>query len=35
MAQFVDAMEAVMEAIHSSSGFWSDALSLAQRVVRV
>ena len=35
MEQFVDAMETVMEAIHSSTSFWSDALSLAQRVVRV
>jgi ornithine--oxo-acid transaminase len=35
LEQYLDAIEAVMEAIHSSSSFWSDALSLAQRAVRV
>jgi ornithine--oxo-acid transaminase len=35
LEQYLDAIEAVMETIHSSSSFWSDALSLAQRAVRV
>jgi ornithine--oxo-acid transaminase len=35
MEQYLDAIEAVMEAIHSSASFWSDALKLAQRAVRV
>jgi ornithine--oxo-acid transaminase len=35
LERYLDAIEAVMEAIHSSSSFWSDALSLAQRAVRV
>jgi 4-aminobutyrate aminotransferase-like enzyme len=34
-AQYLDAIEAVMETVHSSSSFWSDALRLAQRAVRV
>jgi ornithine--oxo-acid transaminase len=33
--QYLDAIEAVMETVHSSSSFWSDALNLAQRAVRV
>jgi ornithine--oxo-acid transaminase len=33
--QYLDATEAVMESIHSSSSFWSDGLNLAQRAVRV
>lgn len=35
LEQYLDAIEAVMEAIHSSSSFWSDALGLAQRAVRI
>jgi ornithine--oxo-acid transaminase len=35
LEQYLAGMEAVMEAIHSSSSFWSDALSLAQRAVRI
>jgi ornithine--oxo-acid transaminase len=35
IAQYLDAIEAVMETVHSSSSFWSDALHLAQRAVRV
>jgi len=33
--QYLDAIEAVMETIHSSTSFWSDALKLAQRAIRV
>jgi ornithine--oxo-acid transaminase len=35
LEQYLDAIEAVMEAIHSSASFWADALKLAQRAVRV
>jgi ornithine--oxo-acid transaminase len=35
LEQYLDAIEAVMEAIHTSSSFWSDALNLAQRAVRI
>jgi ornithine--oxo-acid transaminase len=35
IAQYLDAIEAVMETIHSSASFWSDALALAQRAARV
>jgi ornithine--oxo-acid transaminase len=35
LARYLDAIEAVMETVHSSTSFWSDALSLAQRAVRV
>jgi ornithine--oxo-acid transaminase len=35
IAQYLDAIEAVMETVHSSASFWSDALHLAQRAVRV
>lgn len=33
--QYLDAIEAVMETVHSSTSFWSDALNLAQRAVRI
>lgn len=33
--QYLNAIEAVMETVHSSTSFWSDALTLAQRAVRV
>ncbi|MHB1022377.1 MAG: aspartate aminotransferase family protein [Acidobacteriaceae bacterium] len=32
---FVDGITEVMEAVHSSRGFWSDALSLAKRAVKI
>ncbi len=35
IAQYLDAIEATLETIHSSASFWSDALSLAQRAVRI
>jgi hypothetical protein len=35
IAQYLDAIEAVMETVHSSASFWSDALNLAQRAARV
>jgi ornithine--oxo-acid transaminase len=35
IAQYLDAIEATLETIHSSASFWSDALTLAQRAVRV
>jgi ornithine--oxo-acid transaminase len=35
VAQYLDAIEAVMETVHSSASFWSDALSMAQRAVRI
>jgi ornithine--oxo-acid transaminase len=35
LEQYLDAIETVMEAIHSSASFWADALKLAQRAVRV
>jgi hypothetical protein len=34
IAQYLDAIEAVMETVHSSVSFWSDALHLPQRAVR-
>jgi hypothetical protein len=33
IAQYLDAIEAVMETVHSSASFWSDA-STSQRAVR-
>jgi ornithine--oxo-acid transaminase len=33
--QYLDAIEATLETVHSSASFWSDALSLAQRAVRI
>ena len=33
--QYLDATEAVMETVHSSASFWSDALNMAQRAVRI
>jgi len=35
MEQYVDAIEAVVEDVHSSSSCWSDAMKLAQRAVRI
>jgi ornithine--oxo-acid transaminase len=35
LEQFLDAIESVMEAVHSSTSFWSDAISMAQRAIRV
>jgi len=32
---YLDAIEAVMETVHSSTSFWSDAINLAQRAVRI
>jgi ornithine--oxo-acid transaminase len=32
---FVDAIREVVELVHSSSGFWSEALGLARRVINV
>jgi ornithine--oxo-acid transaminase len=33
--QYLDAIEAVMETVHSSASFWSDAIQLAQRAIRI
>jgi ornithine--oxo-acid transaminase len=33
--RFVDAIRSVVELMHSSGAFWSDALGLARRIVRV
>lgn len=33
--QYLDALEAVMEVVHSSTSFWSDAIQMAQRAVRI
>jgi ornithine--oxo-acid transaminase len=33
--QYLGAIEAVMETVHTSTSFWSDALALARRAVRV
>jgi ornithine--oxo-acid transaminase len=33
--QYLDAIEEVMETIHSSTTFWSDALNMAQRAARI
>jgi ornithine--oxo-acid transaminase len=35
LEQYVNAVEATMETVHSSSNFWSDALNLARPAVRV
>ncbi len=35
LAEFVGAVKAVVETIHSSSSFWLDALYLAQRAINV
>ena len=32
--RFVSAVEQVVELMHTSSSFWSEALGIAQRVVR-
>ena len=33
--QFVDAMEATVELMHASTGFWTEALGMARRVMDV
>jgi ornithine--oxo-acid transaminase len=33
--QFVDAMEATVDLMHASSGFWTEALGMARRVINV
>jgi ornithine--oxo-acid transaminase len=35
LEKYIDAVEAVMEDVHSSSNCWSDAMKLAQRAVRI
>jgi ornithine--oxo-acid transaminase len=35
LAQYLDAIESTFETVHSSTTFWSDALALAQRAVRI
>jgi len=35
LGHYLDAIEAVMETVHSSTSFWSDAINLAQRAVRI
>ena len=35
VAQYLDAIEATMEIVHSSTSFWSDALALGQHAVTV
>lgn len=35
LEQYLDAIEAVMETVHSSSSFWSDAINMAQRAARI
>lgn len=35
LEQYLDAIESVMEVVHSSTSFWSDALNMAQRAARV
>ncbi len=32
---FVDAMKAVVDLMHNSTGFWTEALSMARRVINV
>jgi ornithine--oxo-acid transaminase len=33
--EFVDAMEATVESMHASTGFWTEALGMARRVINV
>jgi ornithine--oxo-acid transaminase len=33
--EFVDAMEAIVDLMHASTGFWTEALGMARRVVNV
>jgi ornithine--oxo-acid transaminase len=33
--QFVDAMESVVDLMHASTGFWTEALGMARRVINV
>jgi ornithine--oxo-acid transaminase len=33
--QYLDAIESLMETVHSSANFWSDAIQLAQRAIRI
>jgi ornithine--oxo-acid transaminase len=33
--QFVDAMESTVELMHASTGFWTEALGMARRVINV
>jgi ornithine--oxo-acid transaminase len=35
ISQYLDAIESLMETVHSSVNFWSDAIQLAQRAVRI
>ena len=33
--EFVDAMEAIVDLMHASTGFWTEALGMARRVINV
>jgi len=33
--QFVDAIESVVDRMHASTGFWTEALGMARRVINV
>jgi ornithine--oxo-acid transaminase len=33
--RFLDGTEAVVEMMHSSTGFWTEALGMARRVINV
>jgi ornithine--oxo-acid transaminase len=33
--EFVDAIEAVVKLMHSSTGFWTEAIGMARRVINV
>ena len=33
--RFLDGIEAVVELMHSSTGFWSEAVGMARRVINV
>jgi ornithine--oxo-acid transaminase len=35
MTEFVTAIANVMESAHNSSGFWTEALGLAKRAIRI
>lgn len=35
ISQYLDAIEATLETVHSSASFWSDALTMAQRAARI
>jgi len=35
LEEFVDAIEAIVKLMHTSTGFWTEAIGMARRVINV